>query len=418
MAFRKTKKKATGKKGAAKGKKGPAEAPPSSLKSASQSDLKLTLKIKIKVMKAAELQENDDGQAGPSVQPEELLAVTIEPEKVPKKKTTKRGRNNQVAGRSRKRAKNNDDEEYKDEQDEEGSNNEDEVNRTEVGAELPNLGDNIGDVQGPNQDITALGKEAVPRKFRIIDKGKEKGKQVAIDATNEDSGAEGDDGDRNRSKDKTSGQNGQQQMSEPSKVTQAFIDKIRSYRFEGQGPIVFSGVSSGTNTSFMTQTWKQPWLIEDPEFEGIKFKTAEHYMQWRKARLFGDEETAATIVKDATTAQEAMKLGKGLADYDERIWELYVTGIMKKGNWLKFTHPDALGTIRKALLRTGDRELIFAVGDAIVGIGRTQKHVKEMLSKDDHDREGWGKNHLGRVLQDIRAKFKRDLVAMKGEADI
>ena len=57
------------------------------------------------------------------------------------------------------------------------------------------------------------------------------------------------------------------------------------------------------------------WYPAPFEVDGVRFATAEHYMMWGKARLFGDEEAAARIVASGHPKQ-AKDLGRTIAKFD------------------------------------------------------------------------------------------------------
>ena len=124
------------------------------------------------------------------------------------------------------------------------------------------------------------------------------------------------------------------------------------------------------------------------------FATAEHYMMWRKAMLFGDERTA-TRVLGAGHPKEAKDLGRQVGNFEQATWEAERFGIVVAGNRLKFEQHDAE---RSYLLGTGDRVLVEASPlDKVWGIG---------LRGDDpraSDPAQWrGLNLLGFALCEVR----------------
>lgn len=140
----------------------------------------------------------------------------------------------------------------------------------------------------------------------------------------------------------------------------------------------------------LSQWWPAPFVLND-----CSFRTAEHYMMWRKAMLFGDEQTADRILA-VSHPKQAKDLGRGIADFDESRWAQHRYDIVVAGNLAKFgQHAD----LRAFLLGTGERVLVEASPlDAVWGIG---------LAADDpraEDPAAWpGDNLLGFALAEVRA---------------
>lgn len=144
----------------------------------------------------------------------------------------------------------------------------------------------------------------------------------------------------------------------------------------------------------LSQWWPSPFTID-----GREFATAEHWMMWSKARLFGDEATAARILTVAHP-HAAKKLGGRAAGFDDQIWAEQRYAIVVAGNRAKFAqHPD----LRAFLLATGDHLLVEASPlDAVWGIGLAADHP------DASDPSRWpGLNLLGKALMEVRAELNR-----------
>ncbi|MUN37102.1 DUF1768 domain-containing protein [Actinomadura sp. NEAU-AAG5] len=128
--------------------------------------------------------------------------------------------------------------------------------------------------------------------------------------------------------------------------------------------------------------------------DGTAYATAEHYMMAAKARLFGDERTAAAIVEVGHPAR-AKELGRRVQGFDEEAWVARRLGIVVEGNLAKFAqHAEH----RAYLVGTGKRVLVEASPlDRIWGIG---------LAADDERAERveeWrGLNLLGEALMNVR----------------
>lgn len=113
--------------------------------------------------------------------------------------------------------------------------------------------------------------------------------------------------------------------------------------------------------SCLSQWWPAPFLLD-----GVEFPSAEHYMMWRKARLFDDHATAERI-RTASHPNEAKTLGRLITPFDEPTWVRERFDIVVAGSVAKFgQHED----LRAFLLGTGDRVLVEASPlDRVWGIG-------------------------------------------------
>ncbi|MEO3829484.1 NADAR family protein [Actinomadura sp. B10D3] len=140
---------------------------------------------------------------------------------------------------------------------------------------------------------------------------------------------------------------------------------------------------------YLSQWWPSPFTVD-----GTTYATAEHYMMAGKARLFGDEETAAAIIA-ASHPRRAKDLGRRVRDFDEKTWQDHRVAIVTKGSEAKFAQNEEL---RDYLLGTRDRILVEASPlDRVWGIG---------LAADDpraEDVSSWqGQNLLGFALMTAR----------------
>jgi ribA/ribD-fused uncharacterized protein len=149
---------------------------------------------------------------------------------------------------------------------------------------------------------------------------------------------------------------------------------------EGTGPWVFS------------QWWPAPFTVDDR-----LFPTAEHWMMWRKAALFGDHAAADAVLAAATPAQ-AKALGRGVRGFDAQVWARERFGIVVDGSVAKFGSDPAL---RDYLLSTGQRTLVEASpDDAVWGIGLPAEHP------DARSPDRWpGLNLLGQALMAARGEL-------------
>jgi ribA/ribD-fused uncharacterized protein len=118
---------------------------------------------------------------------------------------------------------------------------------------------------------------------------------------------------------------------------------------------------SGVNKSCFSQ-----WFEAEFKVDGVRYRTAEHFMMAGKARLFGDTDTCERILA-ARTPGEAKKLGREIRGFDEAAWVAARLDIVTQGNVAKFAQNAALGAF---LLGTGHQVLVEASPvDPIWGIG-------------------------------------------------
>ena len=140
------------------------------------------------------------------------------------------------------------------------------------------------------------------------------------------------------------------------------------------------------------------WYPAPMEVDGVRFPTAEHYMMWRKARLFGDDAIEREILADDNPGI-AKQLGRRIRNFNGEIWTQHRFEVVLTGSLAKFQqHP----RLRTYLLETRDRVLAEASPvDYIWGIGfdALDERAKMPLI--------WkGINLLGFVLMHARAHFR------------
>lgn len=149
---------------------------------------------------------------------------------------------------------------------------------------------------------------------------------------------------------------------------------------------------SGISKSCFSQ-----WYPAVFEVDGLVFKTAEHYMMYRKATLFNDAKIAQEILA-CNHPNEAKKLGRKVAGFDEAIWNKERFQIVVEGNKQKFSQNREM---QDFLLSTGNSILIEASPvDKVWGIG---------LAADDKlaaQPQNWrGLNLLGYALMAVREQL-------------
>ena len=72
------------------------------------------------------------------------------------------------------------------------------------------------------------------------------------------------------------------------------------------------------------------WAPTPFTVDGVTFATAEHWMMWSKARLFGDEATAERVLA-APHPKAAKDLGGRAAGFDQQTWNDHRFGIVVDG---------------------------------------------------------------------------------------
>lgn len=144
---------------------------------------------------------------------------------------------------------------------------------------------------------------------------------------------------------------------------------------------------------FWSGTFSQ-WHKSKFRIDGVNFVTAEQYMMYKKAKLFGDDAVANEIMKTANPRTQK-ELGRKVRGFDKDKWESVCREYVYQGNYAKFTqNPEFL----KELLNYGDRKFIEASPkDKIWGIG--------LHFSDDRilDPKNWqGTNWLGEAITRVR----------------
>ncbi|KON75095.1 hypothetical protein M768_03900 [Cellulosimicrobium cellulans F16] len=144
----------------------------------------------------------------------------------------------------------------------------------------------------------------------------------------------------------------------------------------------------------MDQSCLSQWWPVRFEVDGESFGSAEQYMMWRKARLFGDDVSARAIL-EARSAAHAKALGRGVRDFDDDVWLKHRWEVVVAGSVAKFRAADAIG----AYLRS-TRERVLAEAspvDKIWGIGLAANSPDAALP------HRWpGTNLLGSALMEAR----------------
>ena len=142
------------------------------------------------------------------------------------------------------------------------------------------------------------------------------------------------------------------------------------------------------------------WYVAPFVVQGVRYRTAEHYMMAEKARYFGDEATLRQILS-APGPRAAKRLGRQVRQFSEEKWATVRRRIVVAASMAKFSQNPRLAAY---LVSTGERVLVEASPrDRIWGIG---------LAADDEratDPLLWpGLNLLGFALMETRGAIVQE----------
>lgn len=145
--------------------------------------------------------------------------------------------------------------------------------------------------------------------------------------------------------------------------------------------------------SYFSQWCKSPFMEDS-----ITFQTAEHYMMYHKAKLFGDKEIAAKIL-NANHPKDVKALGRQVSNFNKDVWDQHCDSIVIKGNLLKFSQNSLL----LAQLQVHSDKIFVEASpvDLIWGVGL---HENDDLILDESN---WtGQNKLGNALTTVAQLLK------------
>ncbi|KIY70850.1 DUF1768-domain-containing protein [Cylindrobasidium torrendii FP15055 ss-10] len=159
--------------------------------------------------------------------------------------------------------------------------------------------------------------------------------------------------------------------------------------------------------SSFTSTITFPAL--DLDASSVHFPTAEHWMAFQKALLFGDADVAQSVLNFSNTHPRTLatikSLGRSVQNFDEDKWNAQRERIVLEGNLLKFGQNSELWEL---LDGTGDKILAEASPyDSIWGVGFTPDHAFE-------NRADWGLNLLGQALMETRKVLREEKKRKQG----
>jgi len=132
--------------------------------------------------------------------------------------------------------------------------------------------------------------------------------------------------------------------------------------------------------AFLSNFYESPF-----DFMGTTYQSVEHFYQAAKAV----DPLEADIVVSSATPGESKKQGRRIECRDD--WDEVKISVMRFALEMKFMDP----VLRQKLLDTGDHSLFEGNvwGDTFWGVDT---------------RTGQGKNHLGKLLMELREKYRKD----------
>jgi ribA/ribD-fused uncharacterized protein len=136
------------------------------------------------------------------------------------------------------------------------------------------------------------------------------------------------------------------------------------------------------------------WATRGFTIDGVEFSSAEQYMMYKKALMFGDFDAASQIMA-TDNPRDQKHIGRGVKGFNKDVWESACRQIVYDANYAKARqNPDVMDEYH----RTRMTEIVEASPeDRIWGIG---------LHEDDADildRSKWkGTNWLGIAIMDVR----------------
>lgn len=143
------------------------------------------------------------------------------------------------------------------------------------------------------------------------------------------------------------------------------------------------------------------WYLSDFTVDGKRFSSAEQYMMYSKAAMFGDSDMAEKIMSTDDVGK-IKYYGRCVKNFDDTVWVSRREETVYKGVLQKFLQNPELA---KKLLDTGEQTIAeCAVHDRIWGIGLSMQDENRFNTKK------WeGLNLLGRVLMRVRSELKGTL---------
>ena len=142
-----------------------------------------------------------------------------------------------------------------------------------------------------------------------------------------------------------------------------------------------------------------------------KFWCVNQELHYRKAVIFGDDETANLILAETEDAGKIKHLGRMVKGYDDAKWTELRYDVAKDAIHGKFSSDEEL---KKILLDTKEKIIVEAATDDVWGIGCVEFSSEEKKGAKITETRLWavepkewkGENLLGRCLMDVRTKLR------------
>lgn len=159
---------------------------------------------------------------------------------------------------------------------------------------------------------------------------------------------------------------------------------------------------------FTAEHFLSQWYPCTFELDQITFGSAEQWMMYAKARLFGDL-TAAQNILATFSARTQKSIGQSVRHFEESTWNQYKQKIVYRGNYAKFSQNPEL---KKNLLATKEKVLAEASPyDKIWGIGLSMADARRF------NQSQWrGRNLLGKTLMQVRSDLRSPADNEPGES--
>lgn len=142
-----------------------------------------------------------------------------------------------------------------------------------------------------------------------------------------------------------------------------------------------------------------------------KFINIEHWMAYRKAVIFNDNETRDKVL--AATAPATINfLSRNVNNFVQEEWDKVKYNELEEGNYLKFRQNDCE---RFALYETNDALIMLASPyDKEFGMGMSENEIRKTSMTEIHNilkfgmSKGGADNLLGKALMAVRDRLKQD----------
>mmetsp|Transcript_31087 Transcript_31087/g.65015 ORF Transcript_31087/g.65015 Transcript_31087/m.65015 type:complete len:207 (+) Transcript_31087:118-738(+) len=158
---------------------------------------------------------------------------------------------------------------------------------------------------------------------------------------------------------------------------------------------------------------KEPTIESADTASAPKFWCVNQELHYRKAIVFGDEETAALILGETEDAGKIKQYGRMVKGYDDAKWTELRYDVARDAVHAKFAGDDEL---KKILLDTDDKIILEAATDKAWGAGVVEFTSDDTKGAKNKETGAWdippsewvGQNLLGRCLMDVRKMLREN----------